>query len=155
MKTGPRPKPTQLKVVAGNPGKRPLNKDEPQPPQETDLRPPSHLNKEARKEWKRLAPLLSEARILSKIDRDALALYCDAMAIYLDAKKKLAIDGLVQPVGENNVIQQSPYLSIMNKQSERMRQFLEGFGMTPASRSRVTVLPDNGAAADEWDEFDR
>jgi hypothetical protein len=31
MPTGPKPKPTSLKLVQGNPGKRPIPEDEPKP----------------------------------------------------------------------------------------------------------------------------
>jgi phage terminase small subunit len=56
MKPGPKPKPTELKIIEGNPGKRPLNKNEPRPPR---LSPqcPNWLLPEAKKEWKRLGRL--------------------------------------------------------------------------------------------------
>ncbi len=31
---------------------------------------------------------------------------------------------------------------------------LKEFGMTPASRADVTVVPNQGAGADEWDRFE-
>ena len=51
---GRKPKPTALKVLEGNPGKRPLNDREPVPPKGT-LKCPAWLLPEAKKEWKRLA----------------------------------------------------------------------------------------------------
>ena len=51
------PKPTALKVLEGNPGKRPLNDHEPIPPK-GELKCPSWLLPEAKKEWKRLASSL-------------------------------------------------------------------------------------------------
>ena len=50
---GRKPKPTALKALEGNPGKRPLNEHEPVPPKAT-LRCPAWLEAEAKKEWKRL-----------------------------------------------------------------------------------------------------
>ena len=46
---GRKPKPTRLKIIQGNPGKRPLNKNEPQPERRL-MRAPSHLSEEAKKE---------------------------------------------------------------------------------------------------------
>src|SRR5689334_3828108 len=51
---GPAPKPTAIKKIQGNPGKRPLNENEPQ------LEPgipecPDYLDEIARKEWARIA----------------------------------------------------------------------------------------------------
>ena len=49
---GRKPQPTALKVLKGNPGRRPLNEDEPKP--EVLLpRPPAHLSPVARREWRR------------------------------------------------------------------------------------------------------
>ena len=51
---GRRPKPTHLKVISGNPGKRPLNLHEPKPAPAMPTCP-AHLNPSAKEEWKRLA----------------------------------------------------------------------------------------------------
>ena len=54
---GRKPKPTALKVLEGNPGKRPMNMNEPVPPKGT-VKCPAWLEPEAKKEWKRLASSL-------------------------------------------------------------------------------------------------
>jgi phage terminase small subunit len=36
---------------------------------------------------------------------------------------------------------QSPYLAVANKSMEQMRQLLTEFGMSPASRTRLSVDP--------------
>ena len=51
-KTGRKPKPTALKKLEGNPGKRPLNTMEPTPPN-VSIHCPQYLLPDARKEWKR------------------------------------------------------------------------------------------------------
>ena len=61
---GRKPKPTALKQLEGNPGKRQLNEHEPVPPKST-VRCPAWLEPEAKKEWKRLAPSLEAMGILS------------------------------------------------------------------------------------------
>ena len=43
---GPPPKPTKLKLLAGNPGKRPLNENEPEP-EAVAPSVPAHLDDEA------------------------------------------------------------------------------------------------------------
>jgi phage terminase small subunit len=69
---GRKPKPNVIKLITGNPGRRPLNKREPKP------RPgipscPSHLSLTAKAEWRRIVPLLSECGLVTEIDRAALA----------------------------------------------------------------------------------
>ena len=83
---GRRPKPTHLKVMRGNPGKRALNPHEPKP------RPamptcPAHLCPSAKAEWKRLARELHALSILSNLDRAALAGYCQAYGRWVEAEK--------------------------------------------------------------------
>ena len=76
---GRKPKPTQIKIVSGNPGKRPLQKHEPMPPRELP-RPPAIIQGAARKEWRRIGRLLYDAGLLTKIDSYALAAYCQTYA---------------------------------------------------------------------------
>lgn len=77
---GRKPKPTHLKLVTGNPGKRALNENEPKPPPSLPS-PPSHLDEEARLEWERLSEQLYALGCLSEIDRAALAAYVQAIRV--------------------------------------------------------------------------
>ena len=69
---GRRPKPTRLKVLTGNPGKRALNESEPTPEPNVPDCPPE-LGEVARREWNRLAAELGALRIITNLDRAALA----------------------------------------------------------------------------------
>ena len=64
---GRKPLPTALKELEGDRGKgrRPLNKDEPTPPQD-NVKCPAWLMPEAKKEWKRLAPSLIAMGVLTE-----------------------------------------------------------------------------------------
>ena len=64
---GRKPKPTALKLLEGNPGKRPINEHEPIPPKGT-VKCPTWLEPEAKKEWKRLAPSLEAMGVLTQAD---------------------------------------------------------------------------------------
>jgi phage terminase small subunit len=68
---GRRPKPTRLKLLTGNPGKRPFNDAEPRPEPVVPECPPE-LSELARREWNRLAPELAKLRIVTNLDRAAL-----------------------------------------------------------------------------------
>lgn len=149
---GRRPKPTALKVLEGNAGKRKLNSDEPKPAGIPTC--PSHLSKEARKEWKRISKELVTCGLLTSVDRAALAAYCSAYARWVDAESKVQQHGLVVKSPSGFPIQ-NPYVGIANTALDHMRKFLIEFGMTPASRSRlqITVTPETPAS--DWDELDR
>ena len=91
---GAKPKPTNLKILQGNPGKRPLNKREPKPKL---LIPdvPDHLTQSARDEWDRVSRELYMLGLLSSIDRSALAGYCQAYSRWVDAEEGIRKTGLV------------------------------------------------------------
>ncbi len=134
---GRRPKPTALKLIDGNPGKRSPNMREPKPVHE---RPtcPAHLSPTAKAEWKRLAASLNAIGLLTQIDRTVLASYCQAYGRWVEAEKKLAETPMLlkTPAG---YVQQSPWLTISNKQVELMTRLMAEMGLTPSSRSRITI----------------
>lgn len=97
---------------------------------------PSHLNEVARKEWRRLAAPLHSIGILTLADRAALAAYCQAYARWAEAEEKLAETPalLKTPSG---YVQQSPWLTVANKQMELMGRYMTKLGLTPVSRMRL------------------
>jgi P27 family predicted phage terminase small subunit len=134
---GRKPTPTHLKLLHGNPGKRPLNPNEPAP----GIKPPtcpSHLCPAAKAEWRRLASQLTLLRILTELDRAALAGYCQAYGRWVEAEKKLHETPLLIKI-PSGYVQQNPWLTIANKQLELMHKFLSEFGLSPVARSRVSL----------------
>lgn len=148
---GRKPLPTHLKVLRGNPGKRPLNDREPQPRRVTP-RMPDHLSPEAKKEWRRMAKRLAKLGLLTEIDGAALAAYCTAYGRWVEAERNVQKYGTVMLSPDKGWPVQSPYLSIANKAMEQMHKFLTEFGMTPSSRSRIQVEPPQ-EAADPFEEL--
>jgi P27 family predicted phage terminase small subunit len=134
---GRRPKPTRLKMLTGNPGKRPLNGDEPRPEAAIPECPPE-LGPVARKEWDRLVGELCALRMLTNLDRAALAAYCGAYALWAEATEAIQKYGAMIKSPQGFPIQ-SPYLAIANRQAEIMMRIASEFGFTPASRSRIAT----------------
>lgn len=132
------PKPTNLKILQGNPGKRPLNMNEPKFQEVDAAKMPPYLNKFAKKEWKRIAPLLKKVKLLTEADITALAAYCQAYHRWLEAEKLLRIHGYTEETDKGNTIQR-PEVTIANKAMELMLKFGKEFGLTPSSRSSLHV----------------
>jgi len=139
---GRRPKPTRLKMLTGNPGKRRLNEDEPRPNPNIPECPPE-LGPVARTEWDRLVDELAVLRMLTNLDRAALAAYCGAYALWAEATVQLQKYGAMIKSPTGFPIQ-SPYLSIVNRQAEIMMRIASEFGFTPASRSRIATPAKSG-----------
>ena len=136
---GRKPTPTHLKLIAGNPGKRPLNRNEPKPRIAIPTCP-AHLNPSAKAEWKRLAHQLQALGIISHLDRAVLAAYCQAYGRWVEAERKLKETPALLKTPSGHV-QPSPWLGIASKQLELMHKFMGELGLSPASRSRVSAYP--------------
>ncbi|MCB2136637.1 MAG: phage terminase small subunit P27 family [Rhodobacteraceae bacterium] len=139
---GRKPKPTALKLIDGNPGKRPIRGQEPRPPA-TLPTCPAHLLPTAKTEWKRLARVLNGIGLLTQIDRTVLAAYCQAYGRWVEAERKLADTPplLKTPAG---YVQASPWITIANRQIELMTRLMAELGLTPSARSRLAIRIPTG-----------
>ena len=121
-----------------NPGKR-KGGQEPQPRKGIpDC--PDHLCSDAKAEWFRIADELLACGLLTKIDRAALAGYCQAWGRWVGAEKQLRKTGMIVKAPSGYPMQ-NPYLSVANKAMQQMLGFLTEFGMTPSSRTRLSTTP--------------
>ena len=131
---GRKPQPTALKVLKGNPGRRPLNEAEPKPKVLLPS-PRTHLSPVARREWRRAGAFLVEMGLMTNLDVAALAGYSVAYARWSDAEKALRKYGLMVKDADGLPIQ-SPYLAVANKAFDQIRVMLVEFGMSPSSRKQ-------------------
>jgi P27 family predicted phage terminase small subunit len=145
---GPAPKPTAIKKAEGNPGKRKLNTQEPQPvPGEPEC--PNHLDAVAKKEWVRLSGILLAMKVLTQADYIALGNLCQAYSTLIDAQKHLNKGGILFKT-PNGYIQQNPLLGIIRAQMNIVNGLVREFGLTPSSRTRIAVEEPDTSVADLW-----
>lgn len=135
---GRRPKPIKLKILAGNPDGRKLNKNEPEPTSIAIC--PDWLSGDAKDEWIRVAAELGAIGLLSGLDQTALSAYCQAYKRWRHAERRIEVGGLVVSAPSGYLIQ-NPWVSISNTAIDQMRKFLVEFGMSPAARSKVNATP--------------
>ena len=131
-------KKTSAKILQlrGNPGRRPVNDQEPKP--ETGVpKKPDFLSETAKKYWAYHAKRLDKAGILSKVDLGILAAYCTALATLDKAEKMLAESGYTQTTlqsGEKKV------LGFDCKEArDQIRSIGSELGVTASSRARIKV----------------
>jgi P27 family predicted phage terminase small subunit len=141
---GRAPQPTKLKLVHGNPGKRPLNTKEPKPPRTRPERP-DWLTGEARTAWDELAPLLDSMGVLTSIDGNALARYCKLWGRWVTLSAAIEKHGEVYPTKDKNGnplgLRILPQVRIVESLSAELRQLDREFGLTPSARSRIDADP--------------
>lgn len=89
---GRKTKPTAVKKLEGNPGKRKLNSKEPVPAKGMPACP-DWLMSEAKKEWERLAELMNQMGVLTEVDMAAFAAYCQSYARWKEAQEHITSGG--------------------------------------------------------------
>ena len=86
MTRGRRPPPTYLRLLQGNPQRRPLNTNEPQPEVPAEFpEPPPHIEGYAHDEWYRIGPELHRMRLLTVADLKIFEFYCQSYGRWRDA----------------------------------------------------------------------
>lgn len=140
MTAGRKPKATKVKKLEGNPGKRPLNENEPTPRELTGVPPcPMHLTGWARKEWHRVAEELTLCHILSKLELSLLEMYCEAIGRFHDAQAALKkID--ISKLAEGDVSQKQTVrilLGMIREANVTAKAIGSELGITPSSRTRL------------------
>lgn len=142
------PKPTALKLIEGNPGKRGSGKQEPDPTYLSDLDPPAWLHPVASEVWRDVAPHLSAAKLLTEVDVQALAMGCVAIAQYRQSvralgddlvKSKVVLDDDENPVVTGEHI--NPWLIVQSMSFKQAMAIFQQFGMSPAARTRIAIQP--------------
>ncbi len=134
---GPKPKPTYLKIVAGNPGHRPLNAKEPKPAGNLEA-PPIWLTESQQAGW-RYAIEHSPHGLLKRLDSALLVIWVVAEDTHRQAAERLAKHGLLVKAPNTGLAIQSPYLPIVNRQADIMMKAAGDLGFSPASRTRIQV----------------
>lgn len=175
---GPKPNPGNLHILRGNPSKKPIASllDEFKPEVEIPSTP-SWIWPEAKKEWKRIAAELERYGLVSKLDRAALVLYCQAWAKMVwgetmlsramkraeEERAKAEADGREYDGGDGVMVRTangnftySHHYVVAKQAAEQVKRYLDLFGLSPSARTKVTVSDNRQGSLfqegtkDEW-----
>jgi P27 family predicted phage terminase small subunit len=143
MQRGPKPKPTNLRLLQGAPPRRGEGA-EPIPPPSDQPKAPPWLNSYALEEWERLADDLYGMGILTGVDQTMLAAYCMAYARWRQAEEDLQVmadadpltHGALLKTKEGNAIQ-NPLVGVANVARRDMARLAAEFGLSPSSRTLI------------------
>ena len=139
-KRGPKPKPTAEKIRLGNPGKRPINHDEPEPT--GDPQPPDYLDGYALKVWGRVISSMAQG-VFTSCDQGLLATYCTLESDYRKAVAHMAKDGAVI-IGKYGPMK-NPWAARQEKLASLIAAVGTRLGLDPAARTAIKV-PDKKPA---------
>jgi P27 family predicted phage terminase small subunit len=139
---GAKPKPTHLKLLEGNPGRRPLNRKEPVPKGYLSD-PPEWMSDSQRAGWN-YAIEHAPNGLLKKLDSSVLVVWVVAEDLHRQATIAVEKFGLITKSPKAGEPMQNPYLPIINRQAQIMMKAAAELGFTPSSRSRVEVDAPDG-----------
>jgi P27 family predicted phage terminase small subunit len=150
IEMGRKLRPIPLRVIEGNPARRPI----PVVPTPAVVRPdpPRFLDQTARAEWRRIVPELEALGLLSRLDRAALAAYCVCYGRWARAERELRKVAAVMTTLRTGHQQPSPWIAISNGALKLMIKYLSEFGLSPASRARLAT-PQPGAPRDPAEKY--
>lgn len=97
--------------------------------------PPSLLGKEAKREWRRVAPILDARNVITQGDLTTLENYCIAVHTMREGHRILCRDGLVTKDGKKH-----PAINTMNQAQLIALRTAAELGLTPVSRSRAAII---------------
>lgn len=132
---GRTPKPTALRKLEGNPGKRPINRREPEPT--GPLRAPDFVTGAASEEWDRVVSSMPPG-VYTAADVPVLTVYCLAWVQYRNALALVAREGMTS-VGSTKQTCAHPAIAIAAKQADLILRASDRLGMSPTARARLEV----------------
>ena len=109
-------------------------------PKSNQLTCPSHLNREAKKEWRRIVKLYGEIEepFMTDLDCNALEIYCEALVTYRKAMQKVRETSEVYASrNEQNKPRKNPWLAVANDASMQIKKYGEILLLDPVSRARA------------------
>lgn len=153
---GPKPTPAALKAVTGSRVRLAADLGEGINPPVRAPKMPKHLVGPARSEWKRIVPLLLELGLLTELDRAALALYCQAWGDVVLLSQQLAAhrreaaaegkpetDAMWRTL-PSGIARPTVVVKLLEEAEKRCDRALASFGLSPATRARVTASREAG-----------
>lgn len=97
--------------------------------------PPTWLSREAKAEWRRVAPGLQRLDLLKEEDRAAFTAYCETWAMYVDARRTIQREGLTYEARRGVIAH--PCVSIVHNTGRELRLWASQFGLTPSAENAL------------------
>ncbi|MCP6733053.1 phage terminase small subunit P27 family [Bacillus subtilis] len=160
----PRPaKSATLQLIQGNPNKKNTEElaaraehEKKMKMRSDNIKPPTWLDKVGKKEFKRVAALLTEVEIITEADISMLAAYCNAYSQYVSISKIIEEDGImVHTEGKDEdgnqiklVGEEHPLLKRQKNYFDQMKSAANDFGLTPSARAKLAIT----RTQEEWEK---
>jgi len=155
---GRKKKPIEIKKLEGNPGKRPLEdvvsaEDIKKVQEEQQITKPRWMTMRAKAIWDRLFPYLEKLGILTILDKESFAGFCQSYADWVEAR--LEAQKYKQDKSEYARRRYKECMKLADRAFEKWKTLAIEFGLTPSSRGRISIENKNLIKDKEWEEFEK
>lgn len=140
MKPGPKKKPTRLRILEGNPSRRPINELEPTcdlPPEKPAI---VASNAIASAEWDRVTAAMVPG-LYSALDTATLMTYALAWSMLLEAQRAIAADGITITTPKGRV--SHPATRVWKQAVDTLAKCSDRLGLHPGARSSLNIPTRN------------
>jgi P27 family predicted phage terminase small subunit len=141
---GPPPQPTKLRILSGNPGKRPINHREPQPigpPQRPDF-----ITGSAAEDWDRVIASMPPG-FFTAADTPTLAVFCVSLTLHRAALAQVARGGLTSKGLDGQAIV-NPMVGVVAREAQLVLRASDRLGLSPAARVGLEMPAPGGGKFD-------
>ncbi len=142
------PEPTHLKLLKGTRKER-INWNEPRPKNKRPLCP-RWLSPKAKKYWRKTAPEMHRLGLLAELDVVGYAIICQLYAHILECTEVIGAEGTVYQT-ETGFLRPRPEIKLVQDLMKQYLDFGREYGLTPASRSRISVEPPDAVGEEDLD----
>ena len=149
-----RPKPTGIRLVEGNKGRKKINGNEPRYKHELP-EPPPILDETGLLEWRRAGDILVGFKVLTEADMAVFAGYCFSYQEWIRLCKIIREKELAAIVQRtpNGMMVESAISTAASKYYKQMLKAAVELGLTPSSRTRISADNTGTLSPFEQDMF--
>lgn len=111
---------------------------------------PKWLTKKAKYYWKHIGARLAQHNLITKLDREAFAIFCQSYADWIELevqKHKLPYTYYESP---NGCLLPHPLFAQAEKMKKSTARALVEFGLSPTSRAGLTIFEGEKDPYEEW-----
>jgi P27 family predicted phage terminase small subunit len=136
-------KPRALKLLEGNPGKRPIEAEVPF--MREDPVKPADLSEDAAWLWDQVVEQMRTVGLLKPLDAASLEVVCETFARWREAVRFRRERQLLSKNSQGVVV--APWIGVEERASREFRAWCAEYGLTPAAEKNLA--PDDDGAGDD------
>ena len=146
--------PAEIRLVQGNPREKPIPEPPKSDPAPAGTQPPYELTDRAREVWDRVTEQTDKIGLLTILDLDALAKYCELEAKWWKLQDRIEQDGMwIERRSQYDTWEvTAPWVKDQHAVFADILKLCKEFGFTPVARMNI-IAPVKDKTGDHLEDF--